>query len=174
MKDMTLKADSCLRRARRSVLVAAIVMASMWGAAVGARAVQPDEVLADPALEARARGISAGLRCLVCQNQSIDDSNAPLARDLRIIVRERLKAGDSDRQVRDYLVTRFGEFVLLQPPLSTGTLLLWLAPLLLLGVGGMAAYRHLSRRAPAADTTRDRPLTPEEARRVAEIVDKPD
>ncbi|HRX04273.1 MAG TPA: cytochrome c-type biogenesis protein CcmH, partial [Anaerolineae bacterium] len=88
----------------------------------------PDEVLADPALEARARTLSQDLRCLVCQNQSIDDSNAPLARDLRIIVRERLSAGDTDKQVIDYLVTRYGNYVLLKPPLQADTLLLWIGP----------------------------------------------
>ncbi len=92
-----------------------------------AKAVQPDEVLPDPALEARARAISEGLRCLVCQNQSIDDSDAPLAKDLRLLVRERLKQGDSDRQVVDFIVARYGEFVLLKPRFSPHTLLLWLA-----------------------------------------------
>lgn len=90
-------------------------------------AVQPDEVLPDPALEARARAISAGLRCLVCQNQSIDDSDAPLARDLRILVRGRLKAGDSDEQIIDFVVARYGEFVLLKPRFEPHTMLLWLA-----------------------------------------------
>mgnify|MGYP002039058081 FL=1 len=88
----------------------------MFAALLPAHAVQPDEVLADPALEARARSLSAGLRCMVCQNQSIDDSDAPLARDLRLLVRERLEAGDSDRQVMSYLTDRYGEFVLLRPP----------------------------------------------------------
>ena len=92
-----------------------------------AKAVQPDEVLSDPVLEARARAISHGLRCLVCQNQSIDDSDAPLAKDLRLLVRERLKQGDSDRQVVDFIVERYGEFVLLKPTFSPHTLLLWLA-----------------------------------------------
>jgi cytochrome c-type biogenesis protein CcmH len=91
------------------------------------KAVQPDEVLSDPALEARARAISEGLRCLVCQNQSIDDSEAPLARDLRLLVRERIKAGDSDREVVDFIVARYGEFVLLKPRFEPHTLLLWLA-----------------------------------------------
>ncbi len=93
----------------------------------GARAVQPDEVLQDPVLEARARVISEGLRCLVCQNQSIDDSDAPLAKDLRLLVRERLKQGDSDQQVVDFIVARYGEFVLLKPRFTSHTLLLWLA-----------------------------------------------
>jgi cytochrome c-type biogenesis protein CcmH len=105
-------------------------------------AVQPDEQLADPALEGRAREISAGLRCLVCQNQSIDDSDAPLARDLRLLVRERLEAGDSDGEVRDYLVTRYGDFILLRPPFELTTLLLWLTPLAVLAVGGAVALRR--------------------------------
>ena len=89
------------------------------------RAVQPDEILSDPAMEARARALSAELRCLVCQNQSIDDSNAPLARDLRLLVRERLKANDTDEQVMEYVVARYGDFVLLKPPMNTSTLILW-------------------------------------------------
>ena len=115
-------------------------------------AVQPDEQLADPALEARAREISAGLRCLVCQNQSIDDSDAPLARDLRILVRERLTAGDSDAAVRDYLVARYGDFILLKPPFEAGTLLLWLTPVLALGVGAFVALRRFRRARPAAES----------------------
>ena len=97
---------------------------------------QPDEVLSDPALEARARALSRELRCMVCQNQSIDDSDAPLARDLRLLVRERLTAGDSDAKVIDFLTARYGEFVLLKPRFSAGTALLWLAPLIALLVGG--------------------------------------
>ena len=100
--------------------------------AVPALAVEPDEILADPALEARARHLSEGLRCLVCQNQSIDDSNAPLARDLRLLVRERLKAGDTNAQVMQFVEDRYGEFVLLRPPFDARTLVLWLAPLLVL------------------------------------------
>src|SRR6266550_9385109 len=96
--------------------------------ATPAVAVQPDEMLAEPKLEARARALSRELRCMVCQNQSIDDSEAPLARDLRILVRERLQAGDSDRQVIDFLVARYGEFVLLRPRFSPHTALLWLTP----------------------------------------------
>ena len=115
-------------------------------------AVQPDEQLADPALERRARDISAGLRCLVCQNQSIDDSDAPLARDLRILVRERLTAGDSDTAVRDYLVARYGDFILLKPPFEAGTLLLWLTPVLALGLGAVVALRRIGRTRPAADS----------------------
>lgn len=112
-------------------------------------AVQPDEVLKDPVLEQRARDISAGLRCLVCQNQSIDDSDASLAKDLRILVRERLTAGDSDDQVRGYLVRRYGEFVLLKPAFNAHTLALWLTPLLILVLGGIGLLlnaRRLRRR----------------------------
>ena len=93
-----------------------------------ALAVQPDEVLKDPALESRARAISQELRCLVCQNQSIDDSNAPLARDLRILVRDRLKAGDSDDKVMEFVTDRYGDYVLLRPPFNAHTLMLWTAP----------------------------------------------
>jgi cytochrome c-type biogenesis protein CcmH len=106
-----------------------------------AQAVQPDEMLQDAKLEARARDLSAGLRCLVCQNQSIDDSNAPLARDLRVLVRERLQAGESDAQVTAYIVERYGEYVLLKPPFRWNTMLLWLMPLLALAVGFAAALR---------------------------------
>ena len=109
-------------------------------------AVNPDEVLADPKLEARARTISAELRCMVCQNQSIDDSNADLAKDLRLLVRERLKDGDSNEQVLDYLVSRYGEFVLLKPRLSAHTILLWAMPLLLLAIGGLVVLRQARKR----------------------------
>ena len=107
-----------------------------------AAAVEPDEMLADPALEARARAISRELRCVVCQSQSIDDSNAPLAKDMRIIVRERLVAGDSDKEVFAFLVERYGDYVLLRPPVQNNTLLLWATPafLLLAAAGGAWLY----------------------------------
>jgi cytochrome c-type biogenesis protein CcmH len=127
--------------------LAALFLAGWISAAA---AVQPDEQLADPALETRAREISAGLRCLVCQNQSIDDSDAPLARDLRILVRQRLEAGDSDAAVRDFLVARYGDFILLKPPFSPGTLLLWLTPLLALGAGAAVAIRRFRLAQPAS------------------------
>jgi len=114
----------------------ALVLMLSWP--LVAHAVQPDEILKDPVLEARARGLSAGLRCLVCQNQSIDDSNAELARDIRVLVREHLVAGDSDVQIRDYLVQRYGAFILLKPPFEAGTLLLWSTPFLVLILGGAA------------------------------------
>ncbi len=109
-------------------------------------AVQPDEILPDARQESRAREISAELRCLVCQNQSIDDSDAGLARDLRLLVRERIKAGDNDTQVRDYLVQRYGDFILLKPPFKSETLLLWLTPFGVLLAGGAALFAMSRRR----------------------------
>src|SRR3712207_2280331 len=123
-------------------LIAALVFVLVFSPGL---AVQPNEVLPDPVLEQRAREISAGLRCLVCQNQSIDDSDAPLARDLRILVRQRLQAGDSDEGVREYLVARYGDFILLRPPFSAGTMLLWLTPPLALAIGAVVALRRLRR-----------------------------
>ncbi|WP_431323778.1 cytochrome c-type biogenesis protein [Rhizobium sp. YTU87027] len=114
---------------RRLLVVLAVVLST-----TPAFAVNPDEVLADPGLEARARAISAELRCMVCQNQSIDDSNAELAKDLRLLVRERLTDGDTDEQVINYIVSRYGEFVLLKPRVNARTILLWAGPLLLAGV----------------------------------------
>ena len=134
---------------RRTLLALPFVSAALL-APIGASAVEPDEVLADKALEARARAISAGLRCLVCQNQSIDDSNAPLARDLRLLVRQRLTAGDTDAQVYAYVEGRYGKFVLLKPPLTPSTLALWLTPVALLAIAGFAAWRFARNAARAA------------------------
>jgi cytochrome c-type biogenesis protein CcmH len=115
-----------------------------------AQAVKPDEVLADPGLEARARALSEGLRCMVCQNQSIDESDADLARDLRVLVRQRIVAGDTDQQVMDYIVSRYGEFVLLKPRFEPRTALLWGAPIILLLAGGLfIALTARSRRSTA-------------------------
>ena len=136
-----------------------------------ALAVQPDEILKDPALESRARTLSQELRCMVCQNQSIDDSDAPLAKDLRVLVRERLSAGDSDNQVIDFLVARYGEFVLLRPRVSWHTLLLWLAPLAALVIGGWALIVLVRRRAGAPKVVAgSEQLTPAEQSRVAELL----
>ncbi|MER8527426.1 MULTISPECIES: cytochrome c-type biogenesis protein [unclassified Mesorhizobium] len=121
---------------RQRVTLASLVLLLVLLFAGVAQAVKPDEVLADPALEARARALSEGLRCMVCQNQSIDESDADLARDLRILVRQRLVAGDTDRQVMDYVVSRYGEFVLLKPRFNLRNVLLWGTPVLLLLVGG--------------------------------------
>ncbi|WP_244507622.1 cytochrome c-type biogenesis protein [Methylobacterium phyllostachyos] len=126
-----------------AALIAALVLIAP------AHAVQPDEVLKDPVLEHRAREISAELRCLVCQNQSIDDSDAPLAKDLRLIVRERLEKGDSDNAVLAYVVARYGEFVLLRPVFALHTLLLWLTPVLAVLLGGFGIWRLARRRRPA-------------------------
>jgi len=125
-------------------LFAALAIVFAMGSA--AMALNPSEILSDPVLEARARDISAGLRCLVCQNQSIEDSDADLAHDLRVIVRERLVAGDTDEQVRDYVVARYGEFVLLQPVLGLHTLVLWIAAPLLLIAGIIAVVVGIRRR----------------------------
>ena len=118
-------------------------------------AVQPDEIMADPVKESRARDLSRELRCMVCQNQSIDDSEAPLARDLRLLVRERIAAGDSDAQVIDFLVARYGEFVLLKPRVNQHTLLLWLVPPLVLLGGGFAMWRYSRRLGKSAGDSDD-------------------
>jgi cytochrome c-type biogenesis protein CcmH len=149
----------------RKLLLVLMLMVS----AGPALAVNPDEILADPRLEERARNLSAQLRCMVCQNQSIDDSNAELARDLRVLVRERLTDGDTDEQVIDYVVSRYGEFVLLKPRLSARTILLWTAPGGLLLIGGLVLFLmargRLQARAPSA-------LTAEEQARIDELLDK--
>src|SRR5215469_6744900 len=134
-----------------------------------ARAVQPDEVMADPAKEARARNLSRELRCMVCQNQSIDDSEAPLARDLRLLVRERIAAGDSDAQVVDFLVARYGEFVLLKPRFEPQTLLLWLVPPLVLVAGGAALWVNARRRGKRASQA-NLSLTPDEEAKLAALM----
>jgi cytochrome c-type biogenesis protein CcmH len=138
-------------------------------AAFPLRAVESNEMLPDPALEARARTISKELRCLVCQNQSIDDSEAPLAHDLRVLVRDRLKAGDSDTQVVDFVVARYGEFVLLRPRLSWHTLALWGAPpaTVLLGAAMLFVISRRRRNAPAQETAN---LTSAEEARLAELL----
>jgi len=141
-----------------------------------ASAVQPDEILADAALEARARALSKELRCMVCQNQSIDDSDAPLARDLRILVRERLQAGDNDRQVIDFLVARYGEFVLLKPRFSPHTALLWLGPaaILLVGAFGLFVAARRYRSGTARASAEQGNLSADEQARLAEILGRDD
>ncbi len=150
-------------------LIAALALIAM--ASPIAFAVQPDEILDDPVLEAQAREISAELRCLVCQNQSIDDSDAPLAHDLRLLVRERLKAGDDEQAVIDFIVARYGEFVLLRPRFSAKTYLLWLAPLLLLGGGGYLAFR-LFARPEGESVAHPAPLSREEEEQLQRIFDE--
>ncbi len=133
-------------------------------------AVEPGEALKDPALEARAREISAELRCLVCQNQSIDDSQASLAKDLRLLVRERIADGDSNDAVRAYLVARYGDFILLKPPLKTETVFLWATPFAILALGGVAlAVSARRRRGLAANIASD--LTPDERKKLDALLD---
>jgi cytochrome c-type biogenesis protein CcmH len=153
---------------KRAVLALAFVAAM----ATAAHAVQPDEIMSDPVKEARARDLSRELRCMVCQNQSIDDSEAPLARDLRLIVRERIAAGDSDAQVIDFLVARYGEFVLLKPRLNSHTWLLWFLTPLALGVGGIALWAHGRRRARSGGEQDDAQLslTPDEEARINQLI----
>ena len=134
-----------------------------------AHAVTPDEILLDTALESRARALSRQLRCLVCQNQSIDDSDAPLAKDLRVLVRDRLTKGDSDAATMAFIVERYGAFVLLKPPVQTNTLVLWLSPLLLLGACIWGFRRHLASQATGGTATPA--LTPEEQRRLEEVLE---
>ncbi|MHA6685183.1 cytochrome c-type biogenesis protein [Mesorhizobium sp. A556] len=148
----------------KSLLAILVVLSTMLSPGA-AFAVKLDEMLPNPALEARARTISEGLRCMVCQNQSIDESDADLARDLRVLVRDRIKAGDSDAQVVDYVVSRYGEFVLLKPRLSVRTVLLWATPLILLLAGAIAMFfsaRTRRREAPS--------LTSEEQARLDEVL----
>jgi cytochrome c-type biogenesis protein CcmH len=155
----------------KQILACVFALAVMAGSPA-AYAVQPDEIMSDPAKESRARDLSRELRCMVCQNQSIDDSDAPLARDLRLLVRERIAAGDSDAQVLDFLVARYGEFVLLKPRLEPHTYLLWLLPPLALAGGGFALWMHNRRRTRSAraDDQSLRQLTPEEEARLEQLI----
>lgn len=147
-------------------LGATLFLFLLWVAPL--HAVQPDEILSDPALEARARELSVGLRCLVCQNQSIDDSNAPLARDLRILLRERLKAGDSDDQAVDFIVARYGDYVLLRPRFTAVTWILWIGPFALL----LAATAFLFVRRRNRENTAERSLDPQEQAELDRLVDR--
>ena len=156
------------RCARNDAVIAVLALVALLGFVVPAHAVRPDEMLPDPTLEARARDIGKDLRCLVCRNQSIDDSEADLAHDLRVLVRQRLSAGDSDQQVIDYVVSRYGDFVLLKPPFETSTLLLWGGPALLLLIGAIGMRRFVRRQAVA---TAPPPLSADEERRLAAILE---
>ena len=150
---------------RRMMATIVALMLLAWPAV---HAVQPDEIMSDPAKEGRARELSRELRCMVCQNQSIDDSEAPLARDLRLLVRERIAAGDSDGQVIDFLVARYGQFVLLKPRFERQTLLLWLVPPLLLVGGGLALWVYTRRR--VKDGEAGKALTAQEQARLAALL----
>jgi cytochrome c-type biogenesis protein CcmH len=153
-------------------LLSCLFAIAMMTGSSAAYAVQPDEIMSDPAMESRARDLSRELRCMVCQNQSIDDSEAPLARDLRLLVRERISAGDSDAQVIDFLVARYGEFVLLKPRFEPHTLLLWLLPPLALAGGGIALWAHSRRRSrsAAAEDQSLFKLTAEEEARLERLI----
>jgi cytochrome c-type biogenesis protein CcmH len=155
-----------LRPGRRLQLLRALAMVFFLLGGGVALAVEPSEKLADPGLEARAREIGRGLRCLVCQNQTIDDSNAPLARDLRLVVRERLTAGDSDDAVVEYVHTRYGDFVLMRPPVRADTYILWFGPLILAGLFGLGLYLKARGRASPVPAG----LSAEERARVAAIL----
>jgi cytochrome c-type biogenesis protein CcmH len=154
-------------RGRNDVAAFIAALAVLVCLALPAHAVRPDEMLADPALEARARDIGKELRCLVCRNQSIDDSEADLAHDLRVLVRQRLSAGDTNRQVVDYIVSRYGDFVLLRPPFKLDTWLLWGGPGLVLLIGLLALGRYMRRQ---AGITAPPPLSTDEQQRLAHIL----
>jgi cytochrome c-type biogenesis protein CcmH len=147
-----------------------VLAVTLLGTAAPALAVQPSEMLPDPQLEQRARQLSQELRCMVCQNQSIDDSDAPLAKDLRLLVRERVKAGDSDSQIIDYMVARYGEFVLLKPRVAWHTAALWAAPAAALIAGIAIVLASRRRRTAVAETA---PLTADEQHRLDRIVKRP-
>ena len=160
MNGMKYLAMKCMRAVTLVILLSMASSSFAW-------AVEPNEMLSDPALEARARALSQDLRCMVCQNELIDDSDAPLAHDIRVLVRERIKAGDSDRQVLDFLVARYGEFVLLKPPLSWHTAALWGLPpaILLIGIAVMIVMARRRASIPASGV-----LTPAEEARVEELL----
>jgi cytochrome c-type biogenesis protein CcmH len=159
------RVDRGSRIAHRLVLMLGVLLAL----ASPARAVRPDEMLANPVLEARAQEVGKQLRCLVCRNQSVEDSDAGLAHDLRMLIRKRITAGDSDAQVIAYIHSRYGDYVLLRPPFQTDTLLLWGGPLLILGLGGLGMWRFYRRRRFASPPP---PLDAEEQRRLAQLLDQ--
>tara|TARA_B100000315_G_scaffold227398_1_gene235142 strand:+ start:626 stop:1123 length:498 start_codon:yes stop_codon:yes gene_type:complete len=162
----------------RALLPVLLALLAIAPGAQWAGAVEPSEVLANPVLEARARKISQGLRCLVCQNQTIDDSDAGLAKDLRILVRERLLAGDGDEEVMAFVTDRYGDFVLLKPPMKTGTVLLWFGPLLifLLGAAGLVRFYANHPREDDAESNggREKPLTGDEKNRLTALLKEGD
>ncbi len=155
--------------ARSPVPALLFLLAALWGAPQ-ALAVEPSEMLSDPALESRAREISSGLRCLVCQNQSIDESDADLARDIRVLVRERLTRGDNDKQVVDYIVSRYGDFVLLKPPFKRSTYVLWLGPFFIFLIGIVVVAAFVRRRNAGKDELAYTPLNPDERARLDKLM----
>ncbi len=146
---------------KRLALLAATLFLS-----TAALAVEPQEMLKDPALEARARDVSKGIRCVQCQNETIDESHAEIARDMRILVRERITAGDSNQQILDYMVSRYGDYVLLKPRFMASTLILWFGPLLVFVIGGFVVASRLQLRGQAVA-----PLTPEEEQALASLAE---
>jgi cytochrome c-type biogenesis protein CcmH len=168
MKPISTKRPISTRRFLATICCIALAFAG-FGLSC-AHAVQPDEIMADPAREARARDLSRELRCMVCQNQSIDDSEAPLARDLRLLVRERIAAGDSNSQVVDFLVARYGEFVLLKPRFEPQTWLLWLVPPLVLAGGGLALWLYSRRRPKAGEQAGNPELSADEEARLRQLM----
>lgn len=154
------------------IRICGIVLTLLLGLAMPALAVEPDEILSDPVLEARARDLSSELRCLVCQNQSIDDSNADLAKDLRVLIRERLKAGDTDEEVIDFAVARYGEFVLLRPRFAPHTWALWLGTPVLLIVGALVVAGSFRRRRREAAQEATEPLSRDEEKRLKRILNQ--
>jgi cytochrome c-type biogenesis protein CcmH len=149
-------------------MIARLVLALVLLLSIAAaQAVEPSEMLKDPVLEARARAVSQEIRCVVCQNQTIDDSNADLAHDLRVIVRERLMAGDTDEQVKDFLTARYGNFVLLKPPFLAKTFILWIGPAMVFLIGGAVIALVLGRRR----SVQPAPLSADESRRLAQLID---
>jgi cytochrome c-type biogenesis protein CcmH len=169
MRARTILDHSLFRSLGRNGWIAVFAALILIQGPFQARAVEPDEVLKDPQLEARARHISEGLRCLVCQNQSIDDSAAPLAKDLRLLVRERLKAGDTDRQIEDFVVARYGEFVLLKPRFELHTLILWLATPAMFLAALIALVLSYRRRTAASGPAS---LSKAEQRRLKQLLDE--
>ncbi|MDG4575883.1 MAG: cytochrome c-type biogenesis protein CcmH [Defluviicoccus sp.] len=161
------------RRAFAARLIGALLAVLLLAPVLvtAASAVEPDEIVADPAIEARARAISKGLRCLVCQNESIDESNAELARDLRLLVRQRLQAGDSDQAVTAYIVSRYGDFVLLDPPFKAATYALWLGPLAIAAFALGFVFVFYRRRAGRSEAA---PLSADDERRLAKLLDRND
>ncbi len=155
---------------RPSIRVMLVCLVLAVAPTQAAWAVTPDEMLTDPALEARARDVSQLLRCVVCQNQSIDDSSAPLAKDLRILVRERLTAGDSNAKAIDFIVARYGNFVLLKPPMQLNTVLLWFGPALLLALAAFGLVRTLRGQSAPAATDAAAPLTKDDEARLAKLL----
>lgn len=148
----------------------ALMIAAILSASPVTMAIEPDEILSDPKLEERARAISATLRCLVCQNQSIDDSDAQLARDLRLVVRDRLTKGDTDKEIFDFVVARYGDFVLLKPPFNARTFILWAGPAGVFLIGILGVFIYFRRRGSA--TAEAVALTADEERRLARLLDK--